>query len=40
MDAKIKEYAIAVITIIVVVYAIAHVDTLRIKVLGLPALSA
>ena len=40
MDAKIKEYVIAVITIMVVVYAIAHINTLREKVLGLPALSA
>lgn len=38
MDANVKKYLTATVIVIVVVYAIAHVDVLREKVLGLPAL--
>ena len=40
MDANIKKYLVATVIVVIVVYAIAHVDVLREKVLGLPALSA
>lgn len=42
MDAQkqITKYAILAISVVVVIYAIAHVDMLREKILGLPALSA
>ena len=40
MDANIKKYLTATVIVFIVVYAIAHIDVLREKVLGLPALSA
>lgn len=40
MDANIKKYLTATVIVVIVVYALAHVDVLREKVLGLPALSA
>ena len=40
MDANIKRYLTAVMIVVIVVYALAHIDILREKVLGLPALSA
>ena len=39
MDAEQKKYLILAVVVLVVLYAVAHVDTLREKVLGLPALA-
>ena len=40
MDNNIKRYLTAAVIVVIVVYAIAHIDVLREKVLGLPGLSA
>ena len=40
MDSNVKKYLVATVIVVIVVYALAHVDVLREKVLGLPALSA
>ena len=40
MDANVKKYLTAAVIVVVVVYAIAHVDTLREKILGLPPMAA
>lgn len=39
MDAKVKEFLITALIVVVVVYAIANVDTLREKILGLPPIA-
>ena len=39
MDANVKKYLVVVVISVIVIYALAHVDTLREKVLGLPPIS-
>ena len=39
MDANVKKYLTAAVIVVVVVYAIAHVDMLREKILGLPPIA-
>ena len=39
MDTNVKKYLTAALIAIVVVYAIAHVDTLRENILGLPPIA-
>ena len=35
MDANVKKYLTAAVIVVIVVYALAHIDMLREKVLGL-----